>query len=395
MQFESNPLRGPRGRVATISVVALASLFGGCENPAIFPGGGGSPPGPGNRTLFSYQNVFAGSTHSCALVNGGSAVCWGTGGDLGDGTFASSDVPVRVEGAQRFAILDLNTYSCGITTNGDPWCWGVNSEGRLGNGNAQYEPFPVPVETDQRFDDITTGARHTCALDTTRKLWCWGSNRFGQLIDHPDTLSFLPVPIEPAREFREVDAGGLRTCAVETAGDAFCWGRGLPTGLVQVPGAIEFASLSVGSDHACGLTVDGQAFCFGSNSEGQLGDGTRTSTAIEGPPVPVDTELRFKAISAGEFHTCALTLDGEAWCWGRDSLGQLGDGDPPGGTDPPRKTSPTRVTPPNAQFTEFITISAGLDASCAATVEGVGMCWGFGTGSGSRSFSTTPVVIGS
>ncbi|MFV1987120.1 MAG: RCC1 domain-containing protein [Gemmatimonadota bacterium] len=379
---------------SALAIVFLSVLAAGCSNLPTFPSDATPPPGGGNQTVLSFQQVFAGSTHSCTLANGGRALCWGSGGDLGDGTTRSQPTPVRVQGPQTFRELDVSSYTCGTTTNDQAWCWGTNSQGRLGDGTADYRPFPTAVSTKRRFGRITTGAVHTCAVSLENEMWCWGSNRFGQLSSHPDTLSLLPIPVAPTRRFVTVDAGGLRTCAIETSGDTYCWGEAFGTALVNVSGPIEFASITLGGVHACGLTAAGEAFCFGSNTEGQLGNGTFLSTAVEGPPVPVDTEERFVAISAGEFHTCAVTAEGAAWCWGRDDLGQLGDGDPRSGSDTARKPSPTLVLTENT-FIDFLTISAGRFLSCATTADGRGFCWGFGTGSATTPFSTSPVEIGS
>jgi len=193
-----------------------------------------------------------------------------------------------------------------------------------------------------------------------------------------------------------VDAGGLRTCGIADTGDTYCWGEDFGADLVRITGSVRFTSLTLGGQHACGLTADGQAFCFGGNTEGQLGDGTFVSSTLTGPPVPVQTDLRFIAISAGEFHTCAVTADGEAWCWGRDDLGQLGDGDPRPGEapDPAKKPLPSMVRPDNT-FIRFSSISSGRFISCATTPKARAFCWGFGTGSASQTFSTHPVELGS
>jgi len=358
--------------------------------------GSGSGPGPGNQTVIRFESVAAGSTHGCALVNGGSAVCWGTGGDLGDGTQQDRLTPVRVESAQTFAMLDVGSYSCGVTTNDHAFCWGTNTDGRIGDGTAEYRGLPTAVLTDLQFTQITTGAIHTCAVSTGREVYCWGSNRFDQLGTHPDSISLLPIRVGAGITFKMVDAGGLRTCGIADTGDTYCWGETFGADLTRVVGPVRFASITLGGQHACGLTSEGEAFCFGSNTEGQLGDNTFVSSPLMGPPVPVQTDRRFVAISAGEFHTCAVTADGEAWCWGRDDLGQLGDGDPrPGeGQDPPKKPFPTKVRTQNT-FIRFESISSGRFISCATTPNGRAFCWGFGTGSASKTFSTSAVELGS
>ncbi len=381
------------GRVRVRGLLALLALAAtACRGGPLRPSGF-SPPSGDNQTVLSWGAAFAGSTHGCALANGGRALCWGSGGELGDGTLDSSPTPIRVQGPQTFLELDLSSYTCGLTTNAQAWCWGVGTSGRLGDGTTEDRLLPTAVVTNLRFSDLSTGAIHTCALDLGGELYCWGSNRFGQLGPHPDSVALLPVPLAPGRVWSSLDAGGLHTCALAEDGIAQCWGDAWGSVIAPIDGGTVFERISLGGQHACGLTADGEAWCFGSNTEGQLGDGTFDSTPPRGPPVPVDTELRFIDISAGEFHTCALTADGGAYCWGRDDLGQLGDGDPSQGTDPRRKPAPTRVLTPNS-FVDFISISSGRFTSCGVSENARAYCWGFGTGSASASFSTRAVEIG-
>jgi alpha-tubulin suppressor-like RCC1 family protein len=88
------------------------------------------------------------------------------------------------------------------------------------------------------------------------------------------------------------------------------------------PGAPSGVGLSVGGHHACRLTADGHALCWGRADAGQLGIGT---TPLRSEPVQVVAgATRFTSVAAGGLHSCALTADGEAWCWGQNAAGQAG-----------------------------------------------------------------------
>ena len=384
-------MRPTHRRIGAGAVLIAIGLFASCVDIETNSLVGISPPSGDNTSILNFQVAFAGSMHTCALANGGRALCWGS--PLGDGTSSQSATPVRVEGPQTFRELDLSSFTCGITTNDHPWCWGENLGGTIGDGTTADRPFPTEVLTNRTFVEITAGALHACGLTPEGELHCWGSNKWDQLAGHPDTLSLVPVAVASALRFETVDAGGLRTCGIEVSGDTYCWGDGIGPDPVRVEGSVAFVELSVGGAHACGLTVEGEAFCFGRNSEGQLGDGTFQDTPVTGPPVAVLTGVRFTGISAGENHTCAVTAAGEAWCWGRDDHGQLGDGDPPGGFDAIRKPAPTPVTRQNS-FVRFGSITAGRFNSCATTPDGRGLCWGRGTGNQSRPTASIPVEIG-
>jgi alpha-tubulin suppressor-like RCC1 family protein len=115
-----------------------------------------------------------------------------------------------------------------------------------------------------------------------------------------------------------VGLGGPTPTPVDTA--AAVWRRCPP--LTRSLRDHEFVALSAGS-HTCALDRGGEAYCWGANIQGQLGDGT---TEWRLTPTPVAGEHNFTAISTGSQHTCALELDGRALCWGANRSGQLGDG---------------------------------------------------------------------
>jgi alpha-tubulin suppressor-like RCC1 family protein len=128
---------------------------------------------------------------------------------------------------------------------------------------------------------------------------------------------------------------------------------------------VAFVALSLGTSHTCALTGDGQAYCWGNGEEGALGTG---DTADRSVPTPVATDLRFSVVSAGGSHTCGVTLTGEAYCWGANDQGQLGVG----GSGAGEVTTPAAV----AGGMTFRDIAAGGEHTCAATVDGRALCWG-------------------
>jgi alpha-tubulin suppressor-like RCC1 family protein len=142
-----------------------------------------------------------------------------------------------------------------------------------------------------------------------------------------------------AKPFAQVTAGDAHTCAVTATKAAWCWGRNwhgqIGIGLVggslflplQVVGDVRFLGVSAGGDHACGVNGSGQAYCWGANGIGQLG--SPTGGADRPSPTTVAGGLAFKAVHAGLAHTCGVTVDGRAFCWGNNLQGQLGNGNRP------------------------------------------------------------------
>jgi uncharacterized protein YjdB len=158
-------------------------------------------------------------------------------------------------------------------------------------------------------------------------------------------------------------AGGDQTCAVRSDGARQCWGAGTgsPGALLSSP---LFESLSVSATHACGLTREGEAFCWGDNAQGELGD---RSTARHREPAPVRSGLRFRSISAGNGFTCAITTASRPMCWGADDKGQLGNG-----VRQDSRTSPDTVSAGEP----FVAIVAGTSHACGIGASNRGYCWG-------------------
>src|SRR2546427_172560 len=103
-----------------------------------------------------------------------------------------------------------------------------------------------------------------------------------------------------------------------------------PTGPVSPPAlevatvpALSFIQVTAGYSHTCGVTLDHLAYCWGYNFFGAVGDGTTTDRLT---PVRVATTLRFQSLSAGTDVTCGVTLSYRAYCWGDGASGTLGDG---------------------------------------------------------------------
>src|SRR5438445_10237670 len=111
--------------------------------------------------------------------------------------------------------------------------------------------------------------------------------------------------------------------------------------------------------HTCAVTTDGTIYCWGFNGNGQLGDGTRTNRAVPAL-VQAPAGVTFQAVSAGGQHTCAVASTGDAYCWGRNEFGRLGDGTAVDRTLPVRVAAPAGVT-----FT-FVGTGAGFSCGLAA-----------------------------
>lgn len=318
-------------------------------------------------------------------------------------------------------------------TSSDPAVARVDAEGRVtavANGRATITATLGPQRVSSelyvssypkalRFNTVASGRSHSCAVTPEGDAFCWGSNSLGQLgTAQPTTrcefitslgrggwyrntfrCSAVPVQVEGVR-FASVTAGELHSCGVTPEGRAYCWGdnfngalgRGTTTvaGSVHatpapVAGAITFRSVSAGSGFACGLATSGEAYCWGGNHAGALGNGTNTASAV---PVKVAGGLTFTSVETGFAHSCGIATDGATYCWGRNTAGELGTG-----TTPQDSNVPVRV----AGGIRFSAVNAGTFFTCGLDAAGRAFCWGEGgrgeLGTGGRASSSTPVAV--
>ena len=244
-------------------------------------------------------SISAGAGHTCAVTTAGAVKCWGRNdyGGLGDGTTTDSTTPVDVVGLGSgvASVSAGDEDSCAVTTAGAVKCWGRNVEGELGDGTTTSSAAPVDVVgLGSGVASISAGTDHTCAVTTTGAVKCWGWNLDGELGDGTTTDSATPVDVV-----------------------------GLGSGV---------ASISSGASHTCAVTTAGAVKCWGWNPYGQLGDGTTTNSTT--PVGVVGLGSGVASVSAGDYHSCAVTTSGAVKCWGYNLYGELGDGTTTSSTTP-------------------------------------------------------------
>ena len=182
--------------------------------------------------------LAASSNHTCAALQDGSAWCWGYNeyGQLGNGTTQDSSQPVQVQGLPQgpgiSSITAAPVYNCALLQVGSAWCWGGNSDGQLGNGTTQNSSPPVQVQGLPSSAPIsmlvTGGGYHTCALLQDGSAWCWGDNAYGQLGNGTTQDSTQPVQVRglpPNTAVSTLSIGMAHTCALLQDGSAWCWGQ--------------------------------------------------------------------------------------------------------------------------------------------------------------------------
>jgi alpha-tubulin suppressor-like RCC1 family protein len=147
----------------------------------------------GMGTLTDVVEIAAGWWRTCALLTGNTLWCWGQG-PLGDGTTGSISHPVQVGLAQTSSPAVGHGHSCALVASGTAAaCWGDSVVGQLGDGQWAHSDLPVTVASLTNIADIAAGELHTCAALNGGDLLCWGSNDNGQL-GNPDYFH-QPSPV--------------------------------------------------------------------------------------------------------------------------------------------------------------------------------------------------------
>jgi alpha-tubulin suppressor-like RCC1 family protein len=292
-----------------------------------------------------FVQVSAGLTHTCGLTTDNRAYCWGNeqSGRLGDGSTVPGPtavpLPVAVVGGRSFRRIDAGyAHTCGVTVGYVAFCWGDNHGGQLGDSTTTERVVPVRVRAGTlRFLRVTAGEFHTCGVTRENRAYCWGDNTSGQLGDGTTTRHTTPVAVKGRLSWLTVVAAGYQTCGLSTDKRAYCWGNdgngqsgiGAIYQRRKVPqlvvGGLQFQGVSPGGNHVCGVTLGNKAYCWGLNFAGQLGNGTTTTSTTA---VAVSGGLQFGGgVTAGSGgHSCGWTAAGQAYCWGRNESGALGDG---------------------------------------------------------------------
>ncbi len=352
---------------------------------------------PGRVVIWTSTNPGVATVSATGLVT---AV--GLGVDTIKATSEDQAGIASVTTTVRYVGISLGRdHTCGLTNSGTLYCWGLNADGRLGVGAdsllqganplQQFLPTPGAVAGGRAFVQTSSGDVDGCALTASGAAFCWGLNTLGQL-GTGDTLSrAVPTAVVGGITFTSLSGGGnggTGNCGLTSAGNAYCWGYVLPNTIsgipdssrtpLPVPGGLTFTQLTSGSVHTCGLTPTGVAYCWGGNSGGQFGNGNLTSTGVT--PVLAGGGMVFKKVTAGILFTCGLTPAGAAYCWGNNSIHQLGNG----------TTTASQVPVAVAGGLTFSDLNAGGgNAACGVTAAGAAYCWGDNTAGGLGDGTTT------
>jgi len=377
----------------------------------------------------AFVSIESGGQFACGIVGGGKVVCWGNGsyGKLGNGGAGNVTVPTPVDltnVSSNKAFVEVVTgesHACARTDSGSVYCWGDATEGQLGIGTNSAMNVPTLIDVTsvaapKAVIGLSTKGSLTCALISDGRAFCWGPDYYEQLGNGQGTTSSnVPTQVAATTPFTQIAAATDHACALTSDGDTYCWGsvqsggigNGSNTGQPKnVPAAIlttslpsndtSFKALIPGGDSTCGITAAGLSFCWGSDNFGVLGNGGGNSNALA-PSATLMTSVggraQVVATTVGYNNGCLLNAAGKPHCWGLDSFGTVGNGDPLADVMAPVAVTVTSITSSQT----FRTMSVGIANACGINGDGLGFCWGEGfagaIGNGSSANASAPAPV--
>lgn len=301
---------------------------------------------PGTR----FRQVAQGGEHHCALSDENRAYCWGGNslGQLGRGGIAVRELNEQQEMEQAearpvsedlaFASMSAGAaHTCGLSVAGKVWCWGNDTEGQLGQGKVSQQcsrnkeamrrpcsTRPLQVAGLPLMATVSAGGFHTCALSADRAVWCWGSNQYGQLgRTVKGRCNLQPLAQQQAQNVQ--NAGDALGEAMKTMNAAFAESMAEAERVAKESGMkVDLSREKAGPPVRGGL--EKSVSDMGETGKRMTESAQTQTTECSPAPIRVAGVPEFVSLEGGDGYHCGLTADGVAWCWGRNDLGQLGDG---------------------------------------------------------------------
>jgi hypothetical protein len=301
------PLDSPAagGRRHLVPVMLGVLLAWGCSDPA---------EGSANFVPTGDGAFALGENHTCLLADAAGHVrCWGYNSNqvlgVGSTDAVANGIVVDVAGAQALAAGDYHT--CALLDDATVKCWGSNSYGQVGDGtsgNVVTSAVAVPGLAD--VTGIFADSGTTCASVADGRVLCWGQDDTGG----GATPIVSPTEVAALAGATTVAVGAYHVCGLVDAGVA-CAGT-----LAAATFVGPVTDLSSGWQHSCAVS-GGAAYCWGDGYLGAIGDGL-TNGGYR-PLRNVGVTGTVVAVRTGGYHSCALTLGGDLWCWGNNQGGAI------------------------------------------------------------------------
>jgi alpha-tubulin suppressor-like RCC1 family protein len=258
------------------------------------------------KFLFSESDSIALSSYGRVLTsNFASHGLNDDGSNLNGGIFLDITSLFELTGDEKIINVSIGgAHFAAISSFGRVFTWGNNGVGQLGIGN-EMQASSRPIEITSNFNlfnndkiiSISLGSRHSSALSSTGRVFTWGLNDSFQLGNNL-SINQSSIPIEITSNFNLLNNDKI-------------------------------ISISLGSRHSSALSSTGRVFVWGSSNSGQVGDNNLNR---RGMPVEITTNFnlenndKISIVSLGYFHSSAVSKNGRVFTWGSNSGGELGNG---------------------------------------------------------------------
>ncbi|BDR52279.1 hypothetical protein KIM372_01860 [Bombiscardovia nodaiensis] len=332
---------------ASMTLKAKWDTFKFTIDPAKGPKAGGTSVtiSPVQQSSVKFTQVSGGAAFSVALGSEGFLYAWGDNGygQLGNTSRYSSTVPVRVSTAPGITIVTMAAgpnHVIAIGSDGNAYAWGMNW-GQLGDGTSSDKTRPVifQLPTGVRALKVSAGARHSLVVGDDGKVYVAGFNNRHQ-INSDTNLGIHSTPLAVSapggRRFVDVAAGDYYSLALADDGTAWAWGsnddnqlgftgsnNGTPQA-VTMPGGIQFKKIAAGSNFSAAIDSVGDVYTWGAGSSGQLGNGMNSTVSVPTHMSLPTTSEAVQIVASGS-HILALTASAQAYAWGSNTNGELGN----------------------------------------------------------------------
>jgi alpha-tubulin suppressor-like RCC1 family protein len=397
---------------------------------------------PKAATNYSWIQVAGNDIATLAIRSDYTLWGWGYNNNaaLGDGTTISKSSPVQI-GTDSWIFISLNATvqgsggASGIKSDGTLWSWGSNANGQLGDGTSINRSSPVQVLGGGSWSSVAAGQYARIAIRAgaqAGQVWTWGFNgTYGQLGDGTTISRSSPIQITAASSsFTFVTAASYTSYAIKTDGTIFAWGyggsgnigdgtttsRSAPVQITSLGSRVFTKIYAYSSDHVHAIQNNGKLWGWGTNTTGELGDGTVVSRSspvqvsgaqnwstvaglggytqsagidtsgkvylwssyngnviTSGSHISNPTYYSWSQISVGPSHTVALREDGKVFAWGLNSVGQVGD------LTILNRSSPVQIGGTGDEREYFVSVSAGTNFTVGVNIIGKIYAWGFNT----------------
>ncbi len=309
-------------------------------------------------------------------------------------------------------------HNCAISNDDQIYCWGNNQDlfsggngGQLGNGSTENQAYPTKISNPTGIDSwqsISSGVFHTCAIADNNQVYCWGANSFGQLGDQTTDNQLSPKLVtrpSGVNSWQFISAGGTHTCAIADNNQAYCWGvnhnpndgnpsgqlgnglpddQPIPTQVSNPIGVSSWQFISAGGTHTCAIADNNQAYCWGYNEYGQLGNNTTENQLSPTLVINSSGVTSWKNVSTGFNNTCGIANNDQLYCWGMGGV----NGD---NTEDDRLTPVQVVNPSGIGSWKSATIFN--EHACAIADNNQVYCWGYLIGNGSEDELFVPTQV--